>query len=74
MAVEVKSRASRETAGKDVVTFEAGVPKSLFDTRLGAVAWYDVSQEGRFLMPTQLEQAAIVPMTVVVNWTAGLKR
>jgi hypothetical protein len=74
MAVDVKSRASKEPTGKDVVTFVPGVPKSLFDTRLGAGAWYDVSKEGRFLMPTQLEQAAIVPMTVWVNWAAGLKR
>ena len=48
--------------------------KPLFETRLSPGAWYDVSKEGRFLMPTQLEQAAIDPMTVVVNWTAGLKR
>jgi serine/threonine protein kinase/Tol biopolymer transport system component len=74
MAVDVKSRASKDTSGKDVATFEAGVPKPLFETRLGFGAWYDVSKEGRFLMPTQLEQAAIVPMTVLVNWTAGLKR
>jgi hypothetical protein len=74
MAVDVKSRASKDTSGKDVATFEAGVPKPLFETRLSPGAWYDVSKEGRFLMPTQLEQAAIDPMTVVVNWTAGLKR
>jgi Tol biopolymer transport system component len=74
MAVDVKSRASKDTTGKDVVTFEAGMPKALFGTRLGAGTWYDVDQKGRFLMPTELEQAATVPMTIVVNWTAGLKR
>jgi hypothetical protein len=79
MAVDVKSRASKaskETTGKDGVTFEAGVPKELFETRLGGGndAWYDVDQNGRFLMPIQLEQAATVPMTVVVNWTAALKK
>jgi hypothetical protein len=36
-------------------------------------AWFDVSKDGRFLIPTQAEQAAPVP-TVVINWTAGLKK
>ena len=36
--------------------------------------WFDVSKDGRFLIPTQIEQAAGAPMTVVVNWTAGLKK
>ena len=65
MAVEVKGGTK----------FEAGVPKPLFDMRFPADAtWYDVSKDGRFLVPTQIEQAADVPMTVVVNWTAGLKK
>jgi dipeptidyl aminopeptidase/acylaminoacyl peptidase len=65
MAVEVKG------GGK----FEAGVPKPLFDTRLANDnASFDVGKDGRFLIPVPIEQAANVPMTVVVNWTAELKK
>jgi Tol biopolymer transport system component len=63
MAVEVK-RGSQ---------FEAGVPTPLFQTHLAGVG-YDVSKDGRFLIPTAVEQNATVPITVVVNWTAGLKK
>jgi len=62
MAVEVNGGAK----------FEAGVPKPLFETR--GATFFDVSKDGRFLIPTQTEQSAGVPITVVVNWTAGLKK
>jgi hypothetical protein len=67
MAVEVKGGAR----------FEAGVPKPLFDTRLGNLRgdqWFDVTTDGRFLIPTLLEQSAVAPLTVVLNWQAGLKK
>ncbi len=52
--------------------FEAGLPVPLFETHLGpSNAWYDVGADGRFLIPTQIEQTATVPITVVVNWQAG---
>jgi hypothetical protein len=36
---------------------------------------YDVSADGqRFLIITAPEQNASTPITVVVNWTAGLKK
>ena len=55
--------------------FEASVPKPLFDVRLGnGVASYDVSADGRFLIATPVEQSASVPMTVVLNWQAALKK
>ena len=54
--------------------FQAGVPKPLFDTRLDANATFDVSKDGRFLLPMQPESSPVVPITVVVNWTAGLKK
>jgi serine/threonine-protein kinase len=54
--------------------FDFGVPKPLFDVRMDGVAWFDVSKDGKFLIPAQVEAAATVPMTVVVNWQAGLKR
>jgi Tol biopolymer transport system component len=35
---------------------------------------YDVTSNGRFLVNTIVEQAAPAPITLIVNWTAGLKR
>ena len=64
MAVEIRSGAN----------FHFGMPKPLFDVRMGATAWFDVSKDGKFLIPSEVEAAATVPMTVVVNWQAGLKR
>ena len=63
MAVEIKG-------GTD---FQPSVPKPLFDVRVpGANSWFDVDKEGRFLIP--VEQSANTPLTVTVNWQAGLKR
>ena len=51
-----------------------GMPWPLFTTRLSTGAsQFDVSKDGRFLIPTESEQSARVPMTAVVNWAAGLK-
>jgi Tol biopolymer transport system component len=58
----------------DGASFDAGVPQPLFDARL-AGDWYDVGKDGRFLIPIAANQStAPVPITVVVNWTAGLKK
>jgi eukaryotic-like serine/threonine-protein kinase len=56
--------------------FEVGVPKPLFDVRLARNmdAWFDVTRDGRFLIPVQVEQTVSAPMTVVVNWQAELKK
>jgi Tol biopolymer transport system component len=55
--------------------FEASVPKPLFDVRLGINRpSYDVSADGRFLIATRVEQSVTVPMTVVLNWQAALKK
>ncbi len=51
-----------------------GSPKALFDVQMDAGAWFDVSKEGRFLLPVQSERAAVVPMTVVFGWPAVLNR
>jgi Tol biopolymer transport system component len=66
MAAEIKSGSK----------FEAGVPRPLFDVRLpgGVNPWFDVGKDGRFLVPVVAEQSANAPMTVVVNWQAGLKK
>jgi len=56
--------------------FDTGPPKALFDTRIGGSTdyWFDVAKDGRFLIPVRLEQATSEPITVVVNWQAGLKK
>jgi Tol biopolymer transport system component len=70
MAVEIKSGAN----------FESGAPKLLFDTHVPDAAYdgtaYDVTADGqRFIVLTPLEQAPVrSPITVVLNWQAGLKK
>jgi hypothetical protein len=55
--------------------FEAGVAKALFERRLVARQTYAVSPDARrFLFPTLPEEVASAPLTVVLNWTAGLKK
>jgi len=60
-------------------TFEAGSPKPLFQTRIPAALYggmdkYGVSADGqRFLMNVAAEEAAS-PITVVLNWTAGIRK
>jgi hypothetical protein len=51
------------------------VPKPLFDTRIrSGYSWFDVSKDGRFLMPIQTDPSGSAAITVVINWTAGLKK
>jgi hypothetical protein len=67
MAVPVKSTAT---------TFELGAAIPLFDTHVTGFFPYDVAADGRFLLNTAKEDAAATasPITVVLNWTAGLKK
>jgi len=57
-------------------TFEVGTTKSLFEipaSPLGTV--YDVTGNGqRFLINTLVQPQSSAPITLVVNWTAGLKK
>jgi eukaryotic-like serine/threonine-protein kinase len=56
---------------------EVGAVKPLFPTRIVFAGGYqyDVSADGqRFLIDTAPEQATSSPITVVLNWTAGLKK
>ena len=62
-------------------SFEVGTVKPLFGTRCpdqypGVLDYgYDVTVDGqRFLINTAPEQATSTPITVVLNWTAGLKK
>ena len=72
MAVEVKG---------DGPTFEAGVPQVLFELRLQSVGlpgprnFYVAAADGqRFLVTSAPEERISTPTTVVLNWTADLKR
>jgi Tol biopolymer transport system component len=71
-AVDVKGNGS---------TFEAGVPKALFDLRLqtpglpGPRNSFIVAADGkRFLVASISEERLTTPTTVVMNWTADLKK
>jgi Tol biopolymer transport system component len=64
MAVDVKEVESN---------FEASVPRLLF-AKAGVIG-YDVSRDGqRFLIGVSVEETSPEPITVVLNWTADLKR
>jgi eukaryotic-like serine/threonine-protein kinase len=56
--------------------FEPGVAVPLFDTRTVGFSPYDVSPDGRFLLSTiaETESPMLSPVTIVLNWQAGLKR
>jgi Tol biopolymer transport system component len=70
MAVPVRASAS---------TFDAGSPAALFQTRTvgGGIAdltaQYAVSRDGRFLFNVPDDTSTAAPITVVLNWTPGLK-
>ena len=57
-----------------------GPPKALFQTRVDTVVHanrthYIPSHDGRrFLINTQIEGPTPLPITVALNWTAGVKR
>jgi Tol biopolymer transport system component len=72
--------------GADRQTLEAGAPVPLFPTRLtsgsgisgvGVVRskpQYAVAPNGRFLMNVDVEAATAPPITIVLNWDAGLMK
>jgi serine/threonine protein kinase/Tol biopolymer transport system component len=55
-----------------------GVPTAQFEFRAGGnliVPYYSVTRDGkRFLLSTIVETEKNAPLTVVVNWTAGVKK
>jgi serine/threonine protein kinase/Tol biopolymer transport system component len=61
---------------KSGVTFAAESPTALFRIDpSGGGGFYDVARDGqRFLVNTSVTRAESLPITVVVNWTASLKR
>ena len=56
--------------------FEPGVAVPLFETRTVGFFPYDVNPNGRFLLSTLAETDSPLssPVTIVLNWQAGLKR
>jgi Tol biopolymer transport system component len=66
MAVGVKKAGDR---------LDVGTPHALFDTKIVVDnnAGFDVSRDGRFLIPVQ-EQNAGMALTVAVDWQAALKK
>ena len=69
IAVEVKTGAS----------FEMGSPHALFEfssgNQVAYIAPYTVTADGqRFLINTLVDESGGAPLTVVINWQAGLKR
>jgi Tol biopolymer transport system component len=76
MAMEVRSGLPGVRKG---ASFETGLPQALFDFRSGnvvpTVAPYTVTADGqRFWLNTLVDESGSAPLTVVINWTAGLKR
>ncbi|MGH9391497.1 MAG: hypothetical protein ACRD1Z_17975, partial [Vicinamibacteria bacterium] len=58
-------------------TFQAGDPAPLFDVRLKTIPGvrYDVSADGqRFLANVPAGEESATPITLTVNWTAGLQK
>jgi hypothetical protein len=55
---------------------DVGAVRPLFGPIAGGdTNWYGVSADGqRFLVITPDDQAAAAPLTLVQNWTAGLKK
>jgi hypothetical protein len=54
--------------------FRFGMPKPLFDVRLAtATVSFDVSGDGRFLLPVLMPQQDSALMNVVLNWSRTLK-
>jgi len=57
---------------------EAGIPKPLFEVRFassaGNTSRFDVSKDGRFLIPVEPDSPTTQSIVAVINWTAGLKR
>ena len=56
---------------------DAGIPKPLFEVRFasssGNSSRFDVSKDGRFLIPIEQDSSTTQSIVAVINWTAGLK-
>ena len=65
MAASVAANGSR---------FEVGAVQRLFDVPMVDGYWpYDVAQDGQRFLVNTLE-SEVAPLTIVINWPAGLKK
>ena len=66
MAVDISEKGS---------SLQPGISHPLFQTHTPPfVSIYDVSRDGRFLINTIGEEKSVTPLTLVVNWTAELRK
>ena len=71
LAPDGKMMSAEVTPGPE---FRGGTPAPLFQTPSGTIVG-DVTADGkRFLLVTPVGASAAAPFTVVLNWTAGLKK
>ena len=71
MSVDVATSGQEFAVGAPRVLFEVHVPAAALGTR----STYAVSRDGQtFLFNTWDRDAALAPITVVVNWPATLKK
>ena len=73
--------ADRKVMSAEVKTgpvFETSAPQPLFQTRVNSYMSpdrYAVSADGqRFLINSTVQESSQTPITVILNWTAGLKK
>jgi serine/threonine protein kinase len=55
-------------------TVEAGIPQVLFEPRIRGLDYAVASDGSRFVINTPVEETRPLPVAVVVNWTAELKK
>jgi hypothetical protein len=53
-------------------TFHSEVPRRLFPSH--SAGFWEMTGNGEFLLPIALSPSASAPYTVVLNWTALLKK
>jgi len=70
-AVTVDTRGAEPVLGQARTLFQMP-PLARGGTAFGVPTKYDVSPDGRFLVHARLAEEAPVPITLVLNWTAGL--
>jgi hypothetical protein len=58
----------------DKTTFTFDLPKPLFPATRGRLTGFSVTADGqRFLMNVRTEEKQSAPVTIVINWAAGLQ-
>jgi Tol biopolymer transport system component len=70
MTAEVVDRGDRLDVGAPQTLFAVRVAMGLASDR----SWFDVSDDGRFLIPTLVDRSTSLPLTVIVNWPTLLSR